>query len=250
MKPRVPKKHRHQTHTHTPPITTTAKISVDQHRRSRRRGGKPCGGKHGSEPRVRTRAREQRVVALSDQGWSQDAIAHDLGITQSAVSQILRRVDDRMLGELRTQLAHHRARIFRRLDYLSREGCAGWEKSKAGHTKRTQTKRQDSSGAPVITQQVTVDERPNPRLLEEVRLAEEAKAGLLGFGGSGDHGVTPPPEAAALLSTEELADRVAALFGGAVTSVDGVDDAAAGATGESPADPRGADANVVKDGPS
>ena len=145
MKPRAPRKDRHQRGKDAPIVTITEKVSGTTRGGSRRRGGKPCGGKHGSEPRVRTRAREQRVVALSDQGWSQDAIGHDLGITQSAVSQILRRVDDRIVGEMRAQLAHHRARIFRRLDYLSRKGCAGWEKSKAGHTKRTQTKRQDSA---------------------------------------------------------------------------------------------------------
>lgn len=163
---------------------------------TRRRGGKPSGGKQGSEPRLRIRAREQRVVTLSEQGWTQDAIARDLDISQSAVSQILRRVDERMWREIQAQCHHLRARIFRRLDHVSREACAGWEKSKAGHTKRTQTKRQDAQGGPVITQQVTIDERPNPRLLEEARLAEEAKAALLGFGRSGDQGLTSSPEAA------------------------------------------------------
>ena len=84
----------------------------------------------------------------------------------------------------------------------------------------------------MITQQVTVDERPNPRLLEEVRLAEEAKAELLGFGGAGDRGVTPPTEAPAMLSTEELAERVAALLGDAVTPAGGDQKGVADATGE------------------
>jgi DNA-binding CsgD family transcriptional regulator len=169
---------------HKRPLVTPPRVA-------RRRGGKPSGGKNGSEPRVRIRAREQRVLALSEQGWTQAAIAQDLEITQSAVSQILRRIDDRFLDEMRDALQHQRARIFRKLDYISREASVGWEKSKGGHTKRTQTKRQDASGAPVITQQVTIDERPEPRWLEEGRLAEEAKAGLLGFGRRGDPGVTP-----------------------------------------------------------
>jgi transcriptional regulator with XRE-family HTH domain len=249
MKSPQSKKDRRLKHGNTPTMATTAKVPGTTSDRSRRRGGKPCGGKQGSEPRVRIRAREQRVVALSDQGWSQEAIAHDLGITQSAVSQILRRVDDRMVGEMGAQHAHHRTRIFRRLDYLSREGCASWEQSKAGHTTRTQTKRQDATGAPVVTQQVTVDDRPNARLLEEVRLAEQAKAGLLGFGRSGDRGVTPPPEAA-VLSTEELTERVAALLGGAVTPADGDQEGVADAAGEPHADLGEPDADDDTDGSS
>jgi transcriptional regulator with XRE-family HTH domain len=211
MTRRAPKKD--PSSTDPTPLATTATGAGATPRRARRRGGKPSGGKHGSEPRMRIRAREQRAVTLSDQGWTQEAIAQDLGITQSAVSQILRRVDERMASEIGAQRQRHRARIFRRLDHVSREASAAWEHSKAGRTTRTQTKRQDASGVPVITQQVTVEERSNPSLLEEVRRAEEAKARLLGFGRSGDRGVTPetspalPPVFTLTLGDERTAPR-------------------------------------------
>jgi DNA-binding CsgD family transcriptional regulator len=217
MKPPVPKTGGPHRKAATPTVKTTPPAARTLRAGTRRRGGKPSGGKNGSEPRMRIRAREQGVVALSEAGRTQDAIARELGITQSAVSQILRRVDLRIVAELAVQRAPYLARIFRKLDYVSREGSAGWEQSKAGHVKRTQTKRQDASGAPQVIQQVTVDERPNARLLEEVRRAEEAKAELLGFGTSADRSVTPAPTApATILSPEELAERVAALFGDCV----------------------------------
>ena len=50
------------------------------------------GGKGGAEPRSVIRRREHQVLTLTEQGWRQEAIAADLGITQAAVSKVLRRV--------------------------------------------------------------------------------------------------------------------------------------------------------------
>ena len=54
------------------------------------------GGKGGAEPRRVIRQREHQVLTLTEQGWRQEAIADHLGITQAAVSKILRRVDARV----------------------------------------------------------------------------------------------------------------------------------------------------------
>ena len=51
----------------------------------------PRGGKGGAEPRSVIRRREHQVLTLTEEGWRQEAIADHLGITQAAVSKILRR---------------------------------------------------------------------------------------------------------------------------------------------------------------
>ena len=58
------------------------------------------GGQGGHEPRAQIQAREQRVLDRSVAGVSQRQIAQEEGITQSAVSKILRRVEARVLEEL------------------------------------------------------------------------------------------------------------------------------------------------------
>ncbi len=141
----------------------------------------PCGGKGGAEPRATIRDREQRVLSLSEQGWTQQAIAEDLGLTQAAVSRILLRMDDRALRVLASEMAHLKMRRARHLEYLSREGRRGWERSKEGRVRRRQRKTAGGDGTPVVTQDVTVDEHPDPRMLDQARKAEETLAHLFGF---------------------------------------------------------------------
>ena len=82
------------------------------HQRTGRRGR---GGQGGHESRARIRTRELRALELANQGWSQHQIAGDLGITQAAVSKLLKRVELRILRELADEnayarhLAHHGA---------------------------------------------------------------------------------------------------------------------------------------------
>jgi len=56
-------------------------------------------GKGGAEPRLRVRRREAQVVQLATEGRSQYEIARTVGISQPAVCQILRRVDERWLRD-------------------------------------------------------------------------------------------------------------------------------------------------------
>ena len=56
-----------------------------------RRG--PRGGKGGADPRARVRLRELQVMAHLLEGQSQDQIAAQVGISQPAVSKIVRRLD-------------------------------------------------------------------------------------------------------------------------------------------------------------
>ena len=100
----------------------------------------PRGGKGGAEPRSVIRGREHQVLTLTEEGWRQEAIADHLGITQAAVSKILRRVDERALRVVADQVAYRKMRGARHLEYLSREGRWGWEQSKQGRVRRRQTK--------------------------------------------------------------------------------------------------------------
>ncbi len=84
--------------------------------RTRRRGGKG-----GTEPPLRRRRREQLVIDRSTAGDSQYDIARDLKISQSAVSQILRRVDDRWAQENLDVIGRHKAAEARKLDHVHRE---------------------------------------------------------------------------------------------------------------------------------
>ena len=144
----------------------------------------PRGGKGGAEPRRVIRQREHQVLTLTEQGWRQEAIADHLGITQAAVSKILRRVDERALRVVADQVAYLKMRGTRHLEYLSREGRWGWEQSKQGRVRRRQTKGARADGTPVVTQDVVIDEHPDPRMLDQARKAEEALAALFGLTGS------------------------------------------------------------------
>ena len=88
-----------------------------------RPAGPSRGGQRGHEPRARIHARERRVLERSIQGASQREIATAEGITQGAVSKILRRMESRVLEELVAVVAQQKARQTLRLDYLYRESC-------------------------------------------------------------------------------------------------------------------------------
>ena len=82
------------------------------------------------------------------------------------------------------QVAYLKMRGARHLEYLSREGRRGWEQSKQGRVRRRQTKGARADGTPVVTQDVVIDEHPDPRMLDQARKAEEALADLFGLTGS------------------------------------------------------------------
>src|SRR6266702_8371203 len=87
------------------------------------------GGQGGAEPRLRIRERETRAVHFSVRGGTQDEIAAELGISQPAVSKLLRRVDDRVVDDVSRALTQHKARQTVRLEHLYREAIKAWERS-------------------------------------------------------------------------------------------------------------------------
>ena len=137
----------------------------------RRRRGR--GGQGGHEPRARIRTREVRALELTVIGWSQHQIAADLGISQAAVSKLLKRIETRLLRELVETLQRQKARHALRLEHLFAEAMGAWEHSKADTTRRRQRKTQGGlAGAGATVAEVVVEnQHGDPRYLDEARKA-------------------------------------------------------------------------------
>jgi predicted transcriptional regulator len=136
------------------------------HRRGR-------GGQGGHEPRTRLRTRELRALELSNLGWSQHRIAADLGISQAAVSKLLKRAETRQLRELADTLERQKARQTARLEHQYTEATHAWERSKGDATRKRQRKTQDGHGGAdaTVAEIVVENQHGDPRYLEAARKA-------------------------------------------------------------------------------
>ena len=114
-----------------------------------------------------------RALELSIQGWSQHQIAAELGISQAAVSKVLKRVEERFLEELSGMVERQKARQALRLEHIYSEGMRAWERSKAETTRRRQRQTHGGQGAAGATlAEITVEaQHGDPRYLEEARKA-------------------------------------------------------------------------------
>jgi hypothetical protein len=142
---------------------------------ARRRRGR--GGRGGHESRARIRTRELRALELAVLGWSQLQIARDLGITQAAVSKILKRIETRLLRELAETVQRQRARHTLRLEHLFAEAMGAWNESKADTTRRRQRQTQGGGGGATVAELVVENQHGDPRYLDEARkaLADQRK---------------------------------------------------------------------------
>jgi hypothetical protein len=144
----------------------------DTHRRRGR------GGQGGHEPRARIRTRELRAMELAVLGWSQPQIAADLGISQGAVSKLLKRIETRLLRELAETVGRHKVRHTVRLEHLYAEAMRAWNESKVDTTRRRQRQTQDGDGTSAIVAELVVEnQHGDPRYLDEARkaLADQRK---------------------------------------------------------------------------
>jgi len=137
------------------------------------RRGRGRGGQGGHEPISRIRMRAFRAVELSTLGWSQHRIAADIGVSQPAVSKILKRAEAALFRELLDTAERQKARHTLRLEHLFAESLQAWEASKADTTRRRQSRTHDAQGrAGGIVAEVVVDQHHgDPRYLEEARKA-------------------------------------------------------------------------------
>src|SRR5688572_6176338 len=129
----------------------------------------PRGGRGGYEPRIVIRAREARVLQLAVQGRTQREIAAEVGLSQPAVSKILRRVEDRLLETMHRERIRLLARLSARTEHVYRQAQEGWERSCADRHRRTQ--RRMSGGATSnerdVVEVFTEPQAGDPRFLRE-----------------------------------------------------------------------------------
>ena len=147
-------------------------MSATPHRRRGR------GGQGGHEPHARIRTRELRAMELTVLGWSQHQIAADLGISQAAVSKLLKRLETHLLRELTETVQRQKARQTFRLEHLFAEAMRAWNESKADTTRRRQRQTQGGDGAGATVAELVVEnQHGDPRYLDEARkaLADQRK---------------------------------------------------------------------------
>lgn len=136
-----------------------------------RRRGKGRGGKGGHEPRARLRLREAQVLEQVLEGRTQQQIADALGISQPAVSKIVRRIEDRLLADLAVKAERQRARQTLRLDYIYGQAIHAWQESKQEGVRRRQRKTEHDGGASTVAELVSENRHGNPQYLEQARKA-------------------------------------------------------------------------------
>lgn len=75
------------------------------------------------------RDRERAAWELRLQGWTQERIAEELGISQPTVCKILRRVESRLAEEFREHAEEVKARQAAILERIAAEALRQWERS-------------------------------------------------------------------------------------------------------------------------
>jgi transcriptional regulator with XRE-family HTH domain len=117
-------------------------------------------------------------MELTVLGWSQPQIARDLGISQAAVSKILKRIETRQLREWAETLGRQRVKQTLRLEHVFAEAMGGWHESKADTTRRRQRQTLGGDGAEATVAELVVEnQHGDPRYLDEARkaLADQRK---------------------------------------------------------------------------
>jgi predicted transcriptional regulator len=142
------------------------------------------GGKGGFEPRARIVARAERVFDLSMQGRSHRQIAAELGISQPAVTKILKREEERRLGLLPFQRVRMLSRQAARLEHLFTLAAEGLERSHADRRDQRQYQRTSPNGEVQTTVSVSSSSQAgDPRWLREMARVLNEQRKLLALDG-------------------------------------------------------------------
>jgi hypothetical protein len=104
------------------------------------------------------------------EGRSQDQIAQALGISQPAVSKIVRRIEERLLADVAWKIERQRARHSMRLEFLYAEAVRAWKASQQEGLRKRQRKT-DGVGrvGTMIAEIVSEPRHGDPRYLAEAR---------------------------------------------------------------------------------
>lgn len=127
----------------------------------------------------RIRAREATAWARAIEGASQRTIAVELGVSQPAVSKMLRRAEAHMLAQVAEDAWAETVRQQHRLEFLYRESMVGWKRSLDDRTVKWQ-RRVDAPGGAAEAQnavEMTVETQSgDPRYLREaIRILAERR---------------------------------------------------------------------------
>lgn len=120
--------------------------------------------------------REDRAWELRSNGWSQARIAAELGITQQAVSLLLKRLAKQFAKEFKKRVEEIKGEQTAQLEFLVDEALQEWERSKSDAEKKSVKSGRcqlDRDGNPVdlddeVTQ-TTEGRLADPRYLQQAR---------------------------------------------------------------------------------
>ena len=152
-------------------------------RRSTARRTPARGGQQGYEPPVTRMRRDERLLELVLERWSQRRIAAEVGLTQGGVSKALRRILTRGQATLTQEAEAYRTKLVLLAERRARTAREGHARSQADVTTRRQRKVAAGGGATATTvvELDTQSAAGNPTYLAVEQRSDEFAAKLLGL---------------------------------------------------------------------
>ena len=141
------------------------------------------GGQQGYEPPVTRMRRDERILELALERWSQRQIAAEVGLTQGGVSKALRRIFTRQLATLTEETEASRVKLVLLAERRARAAREGHARSQADVITRRQRKVAAGGGAAATTvvELDTQSAAGNPTYLAVEQRSDEFAAKLLGL---------------------------------------------------------------------
>lgn len=129
----------------------------------------------GGVPPSVVRERERVAWDLRKRFWTEARIADHLGITQPAVHQILKRVEARVLADLKADVEATKARQTAQLERVAEEAFSAWEHScTLAETVKTVTQTESGESEPAVRdEKTTQSHKCDANLLNQARGALE-----------------------------------------------------------------------------
>lgn len=106
------------------------------------------------------------------EGRTQHQIAEALGISQPAVSKIVRRREERLLADVSQRVERQRVRQTLRLEHIYGQAMQAWQDSKQDGLRRRQRKTEGRAGdSSTVAELISENRHGDPRYLDEARKA-------------------------------------------------------------------------------